>query len=568
MDSLSAALAIGLALAAVTSALVAAIIWRRRHPEARFADRALATSVRQRLMSVLDAVEEAVVFSDRRGVLRLLNQRAAELFDLDPHDYLGAPVVELLRAIARRMEEPEEFMEMFQLVRDDPATDIVADVDQIIPERRRLHLASRPARESGDEIVGRIDVYTDVTQQEKRAREVEVLYDEARRVAESYQRALLPSGPPHMTRLGMVGRYLPAGGDRAVCGDFYDFVLLGEDKVAVVVGDVCGVGPQAAADAAFCRYTLEAYTSELSEPGPLFEKLNQRVARGLPVDRFARMIYGVLDGQDARFSYVNAGHAPPLVRRAASGDIEWLEEAGLPLGVDDRARYTPGSVHLEPGDLLIFYTDGLTEAARSGRPFGRGRLADVVRDWGSGSPAELVQAMTRSLNTWKPSKSLRDDAVLLVCELVREPGARPAPRELLVPNEPARISEIRAFVGTFLADVRAPVDTASEVVLAVGEAAANCYRHGRRPDGGGEVRVRCVVDDASAVVTVADNGPGFDLAATDQLPRDPFASGGRGLFLMRALSDQVDIQSSHQGTQVTLVRSLENSARESRSRDT
>lgn len=549
-----AALVLGASLAAAATMFIGG--WKILRTRSSIVERGLATSVRQRLMGVLDAVEEAVVYSDRGGVLRLLNQRAVQLFDVDPNVYLGAPVVELLRALARKMEEPEDFMEMFQAVRDHPEHEISTDVDQILPERRRLHLASRPARDIGDKFGGRIDVYTDVTQQARRAREIEQLYDEARRVAESYQRALLPSAPPTLERLTMVARYLPAGGDRAVCGDFYDFVTVGDNALAVVVGDVCGVGPQAAADAAFCRYTLSAYTSEAHEPGPLFERLNKRVGRGLPRDRFARLLYGVVDGAAGRLAYVNAGHVPPLLRRAESGDVEWLEEGGLPLGVAGDSEYKPGIVEISPGDVVVFYTDGLTEASRHGRPFGRARLADVVRDWGSGSPAELVQAITRSLSIWTSDGPLRDDVAILVCLFARQLHPGHAIRELLVPNEAQRIAEVRAFVRAFLADVAAPVEAATELVLATGEAAANAYRHGRGDDGRGEVRVRCHVEDGRAVVTIADDGPGFDVAAADHVPRDPFASGGRGLFLMKELTDRAEIQSGPDGTSVTLVRGL------------
>ena len=557
---------------AVVAAVAAAVTvfgggWKLLRARSIILERGLATSVRQRLMGVLDTVDEAVVFSDRGGTLRLLNRRAVELFDVDPNVYLGAPVVELLRALARKMEEPEDFMEMFQVLREDPQREITTDIDQILPERRRLHLASRPSHEPGDRFGGRIDVYTDVTQQARRAQEVEQLYEDARRVAESYQRALLPSATPALDRLTMVARYLPAGGDRAVCGDFYDFEKIGPDALAVVVGDVCGVGPQAAADAAFCRYTLAAYTSEAHEPGPLFERLNRRVGSGLPEDRFARMLYGVVDGTSGRLAYVNAGHVPPLLRRADSGDVEWLEEGGLPLGVARDSEYKPGVVEIAPGDVVVFYTDGVTEAVRNGRPFGRGRLADLVRDWGSGSPAELVQAITRAVSSWSSGGALRDDVAILVCLFARRPQPGYALRELLVPNEASRIGEVRAFVRSFLQDAAAPVEMTTELVLAVGEAAANCYRHGRRPEGTGEVRVRCQIEQGRAVITVADDGPGFDVSAADHAPRDPFASGGRGLFLMKALTDRADIESTSDGTVVTLARTL-GDASWARKRDT
>jgi anti-sigma regulatory factor (Ser/Thr protein kinase) len=110
-------------------------------------------------------------------------------------------------------------------------------------------------------------------------------------------------------------------------------------------------------------------------------------------------------------------------------------------------------------------------------------------------------------------------------------------------------------VGSFLADVRAPVEVSQEILLAVGEAAANAARHGRRPEGRSELRVRCLLEGPAVEVTVADDGPGFDSVAlaSTSLP-DRFASGGRGIFLMEQLTDNLDVSSSERGTTVVLNR--------------
>lgn len=528
----------------------------RTHYRGEQEEHRLATAVRHRLLAVVDAVDEAIIFRDRQGSVRVVNRRAGSLFDFKPDDHLGAPAVELLRKIARQMDDPEEFMEFFQLERDQPEGEFRREVEQIIPVRRKLRAFSGPTFDETGALVGRIDVFTDITEAAKRADEIEGLYVQARKIAESYQRALLPVDMPRLPRVGMVAHYIAAAGSRAVCGDFYDFVPLANGRVGLVLGDVCGIGPVAANDAALTRYTLRSFAGQVGEPGNLLQWMNAHIRTQSTPERFVRLLVGVLDPERAVLEYANAGHVPPLVYRAAAAETEWLGEGGIALGIEDDARYKSGRVELLPGDMVVFYTDGVTEAPRHGRPFGQQHLNDLVTEYGMGSPGELVQAIRRSVESWSQGE-VRDDIALLVFQITPDNALAEPIREIVLPNEPARIAEVRRFVAAFLADLRAPVEVSSEVLLAVGEAAGNAYRHGRSPSGASEMRVRCEYERPDFQVVVADDGPGFD---PDEIARrgtpDPFAQGGRGLFLMRELMDSLDVNSTPTGTTVRMRRSL------------
>ncbi len=529
----------------------------RTHYRGEKREHQLATAVRHRLLAVLDAVDEAVVFRDRHGIARVVNQRAGRLFQIEPDRFLGEPVVELLRTVARQTEEPEDFMETFQVLRDSPDAELRCTIEQIIPARRKLRLYSGPTFDDDGTLVGRIDVFTDVTDASARAEEVERLYQQARKTAESYQRALLPDQVPTLPRVSLVAHYVAAAGRRAVCGDFYDFVTLRDGRMAVVLGDVCGIGPPAANDAALSRYTLRSLAAGDADAGSLLASMNHLVHAQSSNERFVRLLLGVLDPERAVLEYANAGHVPPVLYRCSKGEVEWLAEGGLPLGIEEGTDYKVARIELLPGDMLVFYTDGLTEAPRHGRPFGQGKFTDLVAEYGVGTPGELVQALRRSVDAWV-SDDLRDDVAMVVCQVVPDATLQDRSRELVLPNEPMRVPEIRSFVASFLADVRAPVDVSSEILLATGEAAANAYRHGRRPEGRSEIRVRCSLERSSVSVMVADDGAGFDASLLDSadLP-DRFAAGGRGLYLMRELMDDVDISSSSAGTTITLTRRLD-----------
>ena len=552
------------------SGTVAGLLARelRDHYRGEQREQRVASTVRHRLFAVLDSIDEAIIYRDRQGVARVVNHRGGEIFGITPDDYIGGPVIELLRVIARQTEDPEDFIEQFQNLRDDPTVELRMEVDQLIPERRRLSLYSRPTFDDDGSLVGRIDVFADITENVKRAADVERLLEQARRTAETYQRGLLPQSVPSVPRLSIVAHYVPAAGRRAICGDFYDFIQLTDGKLALVLGDVVGIGPRAASDAALTRYTLRSLARTESDPAVLLEQMNAHVFPQSGSERFVRLLICVLDPERAVLTYSNAGHVPPVLYRAKGGGVDWLEEGDLVLGVDSQVSYKSARLELDPGDLRVMYTDGVTEASRDGRPYGQGKFRDLVELYGVGTPGELAQAMRRSVEAWvaiDPDKpvpegtlgELRDDIAILAAQVALDRTLGEPARELVLPNEPSRVAEVRGFVSSFLADLRAPVDVSTEILLAVGEAAANANRHGRRAEGGGEIRVYCALEGPSVTITIADDGGGFDPLTIDStaLP-DKFASGGRGLFLMREMMDEVEFESTDVGTTVTMYRKI------------
>lgn len=512
-----------------------------------------ASSIGYRLSAVVDAVEEALVFTDSQGTIRMLNRRAIELFEIDPEEHMGGPGVQLARVIARLTEDPEGFMEALQTLRDEPLEELALDVEQIIPERRALRLLSRAVLDDSGSRVGRIDVYVDVSETTRRAEEMERLYREARQTAESYQRALLPTSTPSLPRVTLVAHYIPAAGTRAVCGDFYDFLTMPDGSVGLVLGDVCGVGPTAVNDAALTRYTISSRARAENDPGRLLELTNKHAHARMGSERFVRVFIATLDPERGILEYANAGHVPPVLFRASSGTIEWLEEGGLPLGVEPETEFKTTRVDLESGDSVFLYTDGVNEAPRAGRPFGQGRLQDLVKHYGYGTPGEMLQGIRRSVEAWVDG-DLRDDLAMVGCQVVPDAAVDESMRELVLPNEPSRIREVRAFVAQFLTDLRAGVDASSEIIVAASEAASNAAKYGRRAEGRSELRVRCILAGTDVVVTVVDDGPGFEVPDDIEGLPDPLAVGGRGMFLMNELTDEISIDPSPFGTTVVLRR--------------
>lgn len=142
----------------------------------------------------------------------------------------------------------------------------------------------------------------------------------------------------------------------------------------------------------------------------------------------------------------------------------------------------------------------------------------------------------------------------------RGKGRRSVARDshVAIPNDPANASDMRSFVGDFMARAEIPEDLADEILMAVGEVVANSCRHGLRTTGIGEVALRCEISNGHVAITVTDDGPGFNVSSVIQsgIP-DLLSAGGRGFFLMRQLMDRVDVDSSAAGTTVVLERRID-----------
>jgi PAS domain S-box-containing protein len=214
-------------------------------------------------------------------------------------------------------------------------------------------------------------------------------------IAETLQRALLPSALPQVPRLELAVRYLPATGGADVGGDWYDAFPLDGGRVGLVTGDVAGHSIASASVMGQVRSLLRGYAIDDPHPGRVLERANMAVARLLP-DALASVVYAILDPASGDLSYANAGHPPPLVT-AGTGHAEYLDDTtGAMLGAISDARFTTGHRMLKPGARLLFYTDGLIEDRRRDITDGLAILAETLRRSQPGSAeqtCEMVHAV-------------------------------------------------------------------------------------------------------------------------------------------------------------------------------
>jgi serine phosphatase RsbU (regulator of sigma subunit) len=240
-------------------------------------------------------------------------------------------------------------------------------------------------------------------------------YTRERHIAHVLQRSLLPPSLPSVRGLTAAVRFIAAGEGIEVGGDFYDFFRARDDGIAALIGDVCGKGPEAASVTALARHTLRAAAAYEARPSKVLELLHRALRDARDDGRFCTVAYCDLEVRDegVRLLLACGGHPLPLVLRR-SGAVEPVGELGTLLGADVEPALADVVVELGPGDLIVLYTDGVTEV-RSGRKeiFGHHDLAELLRrcrGLSADNVAERVQEAVLAAAGGRP----RDDIAILV----------------------------------------------------------------------------------------------------------------------------------------------------------
>ncbi|HYE95738.1 MAG TPA: GAF domain-containing SpoIIE family protein phosphatase [Rubricoccaceae bacterium] len=237
--------------------------------------------------------------------------------------------------------------------------------------------------------------------------------EEEMRLARTIQERLLPEHTPHLAGLDVAAM---ARSSRHVAGDYYDLAALDADRLLVAVADVAGKGMPAAllmANLQACLHLLRQRLDDTAGLAPTTAQLNRVVCANTDPFTFITFFWGVLDRRTGRFTYVNAGHNPPLLARAG-GPVEMLMEGGVLLGVLPEAVYAQGEVTMDAGDRLLLYTDGVTEArSPDDEEYAEGRLERVLLAHADASAEALIAAVAADVAAFTADAPLADDFTLV-----------------------------------------------------------------------------------------------------------------------------------------------------------
>ena len=260
------------------------------------------------------------------------------------------------------------------------------------------------------------------------AREKERLQTEIE-IAREVQNQLFPRAVPPARTLRLEALCRPA---RLVSGDYYDYLSLPDSRLALAIGDVAGKGISAALLMATVqssmRAQLRAACEQAGADGPgsssrgfctaeLVSRLNQHLHAFTPPEKFATFFLGIYDDATGLLVYTNAGHPPPVLIR--KGEALRLEINGMVVGAIGSATYTESSLRLEAGDLLVCFTDGVTEPENEyGEMFGEPRLIELLLRYAEAEPEAIVAAVEQAVHQWTGAAELQDDLTLLVARRI------------------------------------------------------------------------------------------------------------------------------------------------------
>jgi serine phosphatase RsbU (regulator of sigma subunit)/CHASE1-domain containing sensor protein/anti-sigma regulatory factor (Ser/Thr protein kinase) len=395
--------------------------------------------------------------------------------------------------------------------------------------------------------------------------------------ARSIQHALLPKDLPKLEGWKIAYRYQPA---REVGGDFYDFLRLDDGRVGLVIGDVSGKGIAAALVMANTQSVLRAVARRGNvAPGRVLAEANEVLYAYIPSGTFVTCFYGVLDLENGRLVYANAGHDPPYSQRG--GDEQELRARGMPLGLMPDMPYEEKEAVLAAGDDLLLYSDGLVEAHDTkGDMFGFPRLRRLIMAQSTGSGEELIDVLLAELTSFTGTDAEQEDDITLVTlerskarvrdlEAPLQPDAIAGDVDLRVladftlSSEPGNERPAMEKVADAVKELPLSGQRLSRLKTAVAESTMNAMEHGNGYDPEIPVRIQVWLLKERLLVRIIDRGSGPLSSLTAKGPNleakleNLQTARGWGVFLIERMVDEVRVSGNPDHHTVELVMRLE-----------
>jgi sigma-B regulation protein RsbU (phosphoserine phosphatase) len=334
---------------------------------------------------------------------------------------------------------------------------------------------------------------------------------------------------------------------KQVGGDLYDYFTVGDDQVFFAIGDVSDKGVPAALFMARLSAMLRMLGAGGEDPDRVLTEVNARLVDGNDACMFVTLGCGVLDVRTGRLRYASAGHEPPFVREAEGTVRAFAIENGGALGIDGDADYRMTEAFVAPGDTLVLFTDGLTEAeASDGTLFGVDCVRALLRDAGDGDPATLVEEIVDTVGTPASGFHATDDLTVLAVgfrppEVAARRAAGAAHWRIEPGASPAGIRRTQHWLHAILAGRDVARDRIDDVELVAEELLTNVVRAAGPSGGRVRLALDCALTPSEIVLTFRDDGVPFDptAAASPRLDADiaDREVGGLGIVLVTRLAD-------------------------------
>ena len=367
-----------------------------------------------------------------------------------------------------------------------------------------------------------------------RLRQSRIMYEREHLIADKFQHAALPNALPDLPGFVFDAFYEPALDQAQIGGDWYDAVCLNDGRIVISIGDVSGVGLEAAVTMASIRQAIRAVAQVYADPMTMLDAADRTLKEEKP-GRIVTAFVGVVDPVAYTMTYASAGHPPPLLRHS-DGRVAELRAQSLPLGLRVRGDGANVVTPIPPGVMLCFYTDGLSEVSRD--------LFEAERRLGEALSDPMMLKMEHPAHAVKDAvydgRPHRDDVAILTLRVEEAAESSGVHRWKLDSGDPAAAAKARRETVDLLRSFGASEEALFTCELIFGELLGNVVRYAP-----GETEIVLDARGERPVLHVLDSGEGFTLVP--RLPTDLLSERGRGLFLIWTLSEDFNVDVRENG---------------------
>jgi len=264
-----------------------------------------------------------------------------------------------------------------------------------------------------EEVIARVETHLALQRFQKRLQKANKRYEKELKLAGSLQANLIPKQAPTIQGFQLSFMLRSA---RETSGDFYDIFPINSSHIGILVADVVDKGAAAALLMAFSRTLLRTLAEELPEnPDRVLTNVNQRMVSYTDGSHFVTVFYGILDPEKNELVYSNAGHNPAIHLKAANGEMKMLKNTGMPLGLFDDQDWQQRKIQLDPGDLVVMYTDGVTDAQNPlYELYGVERFTNTIEANRKCSPADLEKLVLADIDRFLDGAPQPDDMAMVI----------------------------------------------------------------------------------------------------------------------------------------------------------
>ncbi|MDQ7823498.1 MAG: SpoIIE family protein phosphatase [Candidatus Eremiobacteraeota bacterium] len=397
-------------------------------------------------------------------------------------------------------------------------------------------------------------LFTGIAEKDRMKKELEF--------ASFLQSAILPIKKIATPFFEMRAKLVPS---KELGGDFYDWRELDEDKFLFLIADVSGNGNPAAIFMAIVRSVLWTVSNFFHDPQKICEKTNEFVRKSTRIDMFVTLLLLIADMKKKTLKYVSAGHNSGLLIRK-DGERIPLKTKGLPLGVIEKSTYEQKEVTIQDDDLLILYTDGITETLNADEEeFGEKRLEKLIMKYRNLEIKEILNLILNKLDNFSEGSEIQDDRCMLMVRLKEGADVSKLARSKLrsfsmnVSNEMSEVIKILEYIEKLAQSAGFSREEINDILISTEETCVNVIRYGLPRKEVTHFEIESFVEGDKLTITVKDRGVPFDptrfIDSASNYPSKRREAGGYGLLLIRQLMDEINYQyDEEKGNTTTLIK--------------